>query len=181
MKKYNHNLGNEIISACEWKHFPKAAAVISSIVFGIAGIGLIALLTGHSPLDNSSRIFPVFFLITGLSVTLMALETEKLWHRMVKGRIAKKLKKELSGIVPKDQLEFAISEIQIDEVILDIREKIKKNVERKLRNEVEEAMFHQFLETIPEEMERYKRNTIEDLENLKKDIVATRRRSRRAN
>lgn len=181
MKKYNHNLGNEIISACEWKHFPKAAAVISSIVFGIAGIGLIALLTGHSPLDNSSHIFPVFFLITGLSVTLMALETEKLWHRMVKERIEKKLKKELSGIVPEDELEFVIREIQIDEVIRDIREKVKKNVERKLRDEVETAMFQQFLETIPERIERYKRNAAEELEDLKRDIVATRRRSRRAN
>lgn len=179
MKKYNHNLGNEIISACEWKHFPKAAAVISSIVFGIARIGLIALLTGHSPLDNSSRIFPVFFLITGLSVTLMALETEKLWHRMVKGRIEKKLRKELSGIVPEDELEFVIREIQIDEVILDIREKVKKNVEKKLRNEVEDAMFQQFLETIPEEMERHKGIEIQKLENLKKDIVELRRRSRK--
>ena len=180
MKKYNHNLGNEIISACEWKHFPKTAAVISSIVFGIAGIGLIALLTGHSPLDNSSRIFPVFFLINGLSVALMALETEKLWHRMVKERIEKKLRKELSGIVPEDELEFVIREIQIDEVIRDIREKVKKNVERKLRDEVETAMFQQFLETIPERIERYKRNAAEELEDLKRDIVATRRRSRRA-
>ena len=180
MKKYNHNLGNEIISTCEWKHFPKAAAVISSIVFGIVGIGLIALLTGHSPLDNSSRIFPVFFLITGLAVTLMALETEKLWHRMVKGRIKKKLRKELSGIVPEDQLEFAIKEIQIDEVILDIRKNVRRNVERKLQDEVESAMFHQFLETVPEEIERYKRNTAEELEDLKRDIVATRRHSRRA-
>lgn len=179
MKKYTHNLGNEIISACEWKHFPKAAAVISSIVFGIAGIGLIALLTGHSPLDNSSRIFPVFFLINGLSVALMALETEKLWHRMVKERIEKKLKKELSGIVPEDELEFVIREIQIDEVILDIREKIKKNVERKLRDEVETAMFQQFLETIPERIKCYKRNAAEELEDLKRDIVATRRRSRK--
>lgn len=180
MKKYNHNLGNEIISACEWKHFPKTAAVISSIVFGIAGIGLIALLTGHSPLDNSSRIFPVFFFINGLSVALMALETEKLWHRMVKERIEKKLRKELSGIVPEDELEFVIREIQIDEVILDIREKVKKNVERKLRDEVETAMFQQFLETIPERIERYKRNAAEELEDLKRDIVATRRHSRRA-
>ena len=181
MKKYNHKLGNDIIRTCEWKHFPRSAAVISSIVCGLAGIGLMALLTGNSPLDNSSHIFPAFFLIGGLSAALMALETEKLWHRMVKGRIAKKLKKELSGIVPEDELEFAISEIQIDEVIQDIREKVKKNVERKLRDEVEAAMFQQFLETIPERMERNKRNTVEELEDLKRDIVASRRRSRRAN
>ena len=111
----------------------------------------------------------------------MALETEKLWHRMVKERIEKKLKKELSGIVPEDELEFVIREIQIDEVIRDIREKVKKNVERKLRDEVETAMFQQFLETIPERIERYKRNAAEELEDLKRDIVATRRRSRRAN
>lgn len=181
MKKYTHNLGNEIISTCEWKHFPKSAAVISSIVCGLAGIGLAAILTGHSPLDNNSRIFPVFFLIIGLSVTFMALETEKLWHGMVMRRIAKKLRKALSGIVPEEQLEFAVSEIQIDEVILDIRKKIKENVERKLRDEVETAMFQQFLETIPERIERYKRNAAEELEDLKRDIVATRRRSRRAN
>lgn len=99
---------------------------------------------------------------------------------MKKRRINRKLEKALSDIVPEEQLEFAIKEIQIDEVILDIREKIKKNVERKLRNEVEVAMFHQFLETIPEEMERYKRNAAEELEDLKRDIVATRRHSRRA-
>lgn len=179
MKKYTHNLGNDIIRTCEWKHFPRSAAVISSIICGIAGIGLTALLTGHSPLDSSSRIFPVFFLINGLSAALMALETEKLWHRMVKGRIEKKLKKELSGIVPEDELEFVIRKIQIDEVIQDIREKVKKNVERKLRHEVEAAMFQQFLETVPEKMERNKRNTVEELEDLKKDIVATRRRSRK--
>ena len=181
MKKYNHNLGNEIISTCKWKHFPGAAARISSIVFGIAGIGLVSLLTGHSPLNTSSHIFPVFFLTSGLSVSLMALETEKLWHGMVMRRIAKKLRKALSGIIPEEQLEFAISEIQIDEVIQDIREKVKKNVEKKLRNEVEAAMFRQFLETIPERMERNKRNTVEELEDLKRDIVASRRRSRRAN
>ena len=113
-------------------------------------------------------------------MVLMALETEKLWHRMVKGRIEKKLRKELSGIVPKDELEFIIKEIQIDEVIQDIREKVKKNVEKKLRNEIEAAMFKQFLETIFEKMERRKRNAAEELEDLKMDIVATRRRSRRA-
>ena len=179
MKKYNHNLGNDIIRTCEWKHFPRSAAVISSIVFGIAGIGLMALLTGHSPLDSSSRIFPVFFLTSGLSVSLMVLETEKLWHGMVMRRIEKKLRKALSGIIPEEQLEFAISEIRIDEAIRDIREKVKENVERKLRNEVEAAMFQQFLETIPERMERYKRNTVEELEDLKRGIVDTRRRSRR--
>lgn len=123
--------------------------------------------------------FSCVFLINGLSAALMALETEKLWHRMVKGRIEKKLKKELSGIVPEDELEFVIRKIQIDEVIRDIREKVKKNVERKLRHEVEAAMFQQFLETVPEKMERNKRNTVEELEDLKKDIVATRRRSRK--
>lgn len=179
MKKYNHKLGNDIIRTCEWKHFPKSAAVISSIVCGLAGIGLVSLLTGHSPLNTSSHIFPVFFLTSGLSVSLMALETEKLWHRMVKGRIAKKLRKALAGIIPEEQLEFAISEIRIDEAIRDIREKVKKNVEKKLRNEVEVAMFQQFLETIPEEMERHKGYKIQKLENLKRDIVALRKRSRK--
>lgn len=180
MKRYTHNIGNEIISTCEWKYFPRAAAVISSIVCGIAGIGLMALLTGHSPLNSSPPIFSSFFWISGLSVALMTTETERLCYRMVKGRIAKKLRKMLSGIVPENELEFALNEIQIDEVILDIRERVKKNVERKLRNEVEAAMFQQFLETIPEEMERYKRNAAEELEDLKRDIVATRRHSRRA-
>lgn len=179
MKKYNHNLGNDIIRTCKWKYFPRAAAVIDSIACGIAGIGLMALLTGHFPLNSSPPVFSSFFLISGLSVALMTAETEKLWHRMVKGRIAKKLRKALSGIVPEDELEFAINEIQIDEVILDIREKVKKNVERKLRNEVESAMFHQFLETIPEKMERHKGYKIQKLENLKRDIVALRRHSRK--
>lgn len=110
----------------------------------------------------------------------MALETEKLWHRIIEKRINRKLGKALSGIVPEDQLEFAIKEIQIDEVILDIRKNVRRNVERKLQDEVESAMFHQFLETVPEEIERYKRDTAEELEDLKRDIVATRRHSRRA-
>lgn len=179
MKRYTHNLGNEIIRTCEWKYFPRAAAVISSIVCGIAGIGLMALLTGHSPLNSSPPIFSSFFWISGLSVALMTTETERLCYRMVKGRIAKKLRKMLSGIVPENELEFALNEIQIDEVILDIREKLKKNVERNLRSEVEAAMFHQFLETIPEEMERHKGYKIQKLENLKRDIVALRRHSRK--
>lgn len=180
MKKYTHNLGNDIIRTCEWKYFPRAAAGVGSIVCGIAGIGLTALLTGHSPFAVSSPVFQAFFLISGLSAALMALETEKLWHRIIEKRINMKLGKALSGIVPEDQLEFAIKEIQIDEVILDIRKNVRRNVERKLQDEVESAMFHQFLETVPEEIERYKRNTAEELEDLKRDIVATRRHSRRA-
>lgn len=180
MKKYTHNIGNEIISTCKWKYFPGAASRIGSIVCGIAGIGLMALLTGHSPLNSSSHIFLAFFLISGLSAALMALETERLCYRTVKGRIAKKLRKALSGIVPEDELEFTVNEIQIDEVILDIRERVKKNVERKLRSEVEAAMFQQFLETIPEKIERHKGSKMQKLEGLKRDIIVTRRRSRRA-
>ena len=36
MKKYTHNLGNDIIRTCEWKYFPRAAARVGSIVCGIA-------------------------------------------------------------------------------------------------------------------------------------------------
>ena len=180
MKKYTHNLGNDIIRTCEWKYFPRAAAGVGSIVCGIAGIGLTALLTGHSPFAVNSPVFQAFFLISGLSAALMALETEKLWHRIIEKKINRKLGKALSGIVPEDQLEFAIKEIQIDEVILDIRKNVRRNVERKLQDEVESAMFHQFLETVPEEIERYKRNTAEELEDLKRDIVATWKHSRRA-
>lgn len=61
MKKYTHNLGNDIIRTCEWKYFPRAAAGVGSIVCGIAGIGLTALLTGHSPFAVSSPVFQAFF------------------------------------------------------------------------------------------------------------------------